>query len=164
MPTFWHRPALLWVAKIAPANRTKWEEPMRCGVMQGGGDAGRGVRVMREYTGLIPRSRKMRNQTKSRFSQEPNKKITNKSQQPDSNKSQKKDERPLTSGSATRRRPLEASIDDLPTVPGLLANPDVPTELVTRRGLSTSIIPLEQMQHDGNREEEEGGKRCGARD
>jgi hypothetical protein len=34
-------------------------------------------------------------------------------------------------------RPLEASIDDLPAVPGLLVNPDlelhdIPTELVTR--------------------------------
>jgi hypothetical protein len=64
------------------------------------GDAGRGMWVIRGYAGLIPRSRKMRNQTKARFSQEPNKKIifkqyriqtksdsnkkiTNKSQQPD---------------------------------------------------------------------------------
>jgi hypothetical protein len=35
----------------------------------------RAMRVVRGYAGLIPRSRKMRNQTKARFSQEPNKKI-----------------------------------------------------------------------------------------
>jgi hypothetical protein len=68
MPIFWHRPAPLRVGKIAPANRTKWGEPVRCGVMRCGG-----VRVVRVYAGLIPRY--IRNQTKVRFSQEPNKKI-----------------------------------------------------------------------------------------
>jgi hypothetical protein len=67
-------------------------------------------------------------------------------------------------------RPLETSVDDLPAVLSLLVNPDlelhdVPTEPATRRSLSTSIIPLEQMQDAGNREEEEEeAKGCGARD
>jgi hypothetical protein len=71
--------------------------------MQGWGDAGLGVRVVREYASLIPRSRNMKNQIKARFSQEPNKKIifklyriqtksdsNKKITKPDSNKSQKK--------------------------------------------------------------------------
>jgi hypothetical protein len=40
VPSFWPRPPLLRVAKIALANRTKKGESMRCGVMRGGGDAG----------------------------------------------------------------------------------------------------------------------------
>jgi hypothetical protein len=35
MPIFWPRPTPLRVAKIALVNRTKWGEPVRCGVMQG---------------------------------------------------------------------------------------------------------------------------------
>jgi hypothetical protein len=38
-PPFWPRPALLWVAKIAPANRTKKEESVRG---RGAGSAGLG--------------------------------------------------------------------------------------------------------------------------
>jgi len=123
----------------------------------------------------------MKNQIKARFSQEPNKKIifklyriqtksdsNKKITKPDSNKSQKKGWETTDLRMDDLARPLEASIDDLPAVPGLLVNPDlelhdIPTELVTRWGLSTSIIPLEQTQDDGNREEEEEANGCGAR-